>query len=209
MSNNHQEEILFGKPVEGVTSGIDDDALFDPANLRLDQNFQDRIGVRKARITVPTRKPGRQEFFRVHPSAEYRLQTAIIEDQENRDEGYLVAANLWSEVPTGVLVPRLLLTAVTRQNVVFLWPVRLPGADGRLDAWSQSAMEVANLATKGWLRMAANQGLGAYEPFLAAADLSAPEWPTESFTELLNIAFKGRRIKDLNHPILQRLRGEV
>ena len=40
---------------------------FDPAALRLDQNFADSAGVQKLIVTVPVRKPHKQDFIRVHP----------------------------------------------------------------------------------------------------------------------------------------------
>ncbi len=42
----------------------------DPFNLerlRLSQDFESKVGVRKRLITVPVRKPNRQAFIRVHP----------------------------------------------------------------------------------------------------------------------------------------------
>ena len=39
---------------------------FDPAALRLDQSFADTVGVKKHLVTVPVRKPNRQDFVRVH-----------------------------------------------------------------------------------------------------------------------------------------------
>ncbi len=44
--------------------------VFDPASLRLSQNFHESLGVKKALITVPVRKPGKQDFIRVHPDWE-------------------------------------------------------------------------------------------------------------------------------------------
>ena len=37
---------------------------FDPSRLRLSQNFVESVGVKKALLTVPVRKPGRQDFVR-------------------------------------------------------------------------------------------------------------------------------------------------
>ena len=59
---------------------------FDPASLRLDQNFAETVGVKKLLTTVPVRKPKRQDFIRVHPDPTYRLTpAAIIELQEDRE----------------------------------------------------------------------------------------------------------------------------
>ena len=58
-----------------------------------------------------------------------------------------------------------------------------------------------------WVRLAANMSLGAYEVFAATADLPDPEWPSLSFQEILQIAFRDNFIENLEHPICKRLRG--
>ena len=57
--------------------------------------------------------------------------------------------------------------------------------------------------------MVANRTLGAYEVFEAAGNLPDPEWPDISFQGILQIAFKDRYITSMDHPLLQKLRGEV
>jgi hypothetical protein len=104
---------------------------------------------------------------------------------------------------------RIFFTAVNRQGVLFLWPIRLPGPDGRVDEWSRTALEAAQMATKGWVRVTANLSLGAYEVFQATGQLPEPEWPNLPFPDVLRIAFKDRLIDNLDHPVLRRLRGEV
>jgi hypothetical protein len=152
------------------------------------------------------RKPSRQEFFRTHSNADYRLETAVLELKEER-ETYLVAPELWSEIPTE-LVPKVLYTTINRQGVLTLWPIRLPGEDGRLDEWNATAHEVAEMAQSRWVRIAANMSLGTYDVFTAVGSLPEPEWPNVGFPEILAIAFRGRFIETLDHPALRRLRGE-
>jgi len=180
---------------------------FDPSRLRLSQNFAETVGVKKALLTVPVRKPGRQDFIRVHPGADYRLETAVLELKDDR-ETYLVEPSLWHELP-GEIVPKVLFTTINRQGVLTLWPVRLPGEDGRHDAWNCSALDAAHIAQSRWLRVAANMSLGAYEVYEATGDLPEPAWPEASFQEILKIAFKARFITDLAHPVIRRLRGEM
>jgi hypothetical protein len=158
--------------MEVIASGADP---FDPARLRLGQDFDAKVGVKKAIVTVPVRKPDRQWFVRVHPSEEWRLTTAVLEVKEDR-ETYLVDPPLWSELP-GEVSPKMLATAVNRQGVVFIWPIRIQGNDGKLDSWNRSALEASQMATRGWVRVAANMGLGAYDVFEATAELPEPEWP--------------------------------
>lgn len=180
---------------------------FDPARLRLSQDFGSDLGVKKALLTIPVRKPDKQTFVRVHEDLGYRLETAVLENKEER-ETYLVDPSLWPEL-AGDIVPKLLLTATTRQEVVFLWPIRLPGPDGRLDEWNRSLLEAAEMAMTRWVRVVANMSLGAYEVFEATGQLPNPKFPTVPFSELLRIAFKDRFIHSLDHPAVRRLRGEV
>jgi hypothetical protein len=179
---------------------------FDPRRLRLSQRLTEGIAVRKALITVPVRKPSRQEFIRVHPDENWQLPTVVLELKEDR-ETYLIEPDLQSEL-AGECVPKVLYAAVNRQNVVTLWPVRLPDENGRLDAWNQSAHEAAQRAQSRWVRVAANMSLGAYDVFEAMGPFPEPQWPATAFEELLRIAFKGRYIDSLDHPVLRRLRGE-
>ena len=156
---------------------------------------------------MPVRKPNRQEFVRVHPDPKYRLDTAVFE-LKAEGETYVVAQSLWPEVH-GELIPKCLLLTMTRQNDLILWPIRLPGEDGRIDQWNDSAMIAAERAMECWVRVASDRHLGAYELFEAPADLPDPEWPDISFQEILDIAFRGRQIDDINHPVLKQLRGEI
>ena len=182
---------------------------FDPARLRLSQDFISAAGVKKVLNTVPVRKPSKETFVMTHPKAEYRIQTCVIELKED-SETYLVDPSLWSElIGETTFSPRALFTAMNRQGVLFLWPVRLPGADGRLDDWSRSAMEAAQHAQGKWVRVTANMSLGAYELYEAAGQWSAPEWPDIPFQQILKIAFKDHFIDTMDHPILRRLRGEA
>jgi hypothetical protein len=179
----------------------------DLEQLRLSQDFSAMVGVRKALVTVPVRKPDKQCFVRVHPDAEFRLATAMLNLKEER-EIYLVDRSLWSELP-GEITPTVFYTTITRQGVVFLWPVRLPGDDGRIDEWNRSATEAAQMATTKWVRVAANMPLGAYDVFQATGDFPDPEWPDVGFKALLDVAFKDRFIDSLEHPVVKRLRGEL
>jgi hypothetical protein len=182
---------------------------FDPASLRLSQDFSASLGVKKALLTVPVRKPDKSWFVRVHPDEAYRLQTAVIELKEDR-ETYLVARELWPHLATeATFSSRALFTAMNRQGVLFLWPIRLPGPDGRVDEWSRTALEAAQLAVQSWVRVSANTSLGAYEVVQATGSLGEPIWTQTPFGELLRVAFKDRYIDNLNHPVLRRLRGEV
>ena len=175
----------------------------------MSQDFAATLGVKRALLTVPCRKPSREWFVQVHPDEDMRIQTAVLELKEDR-ETYLVDPKLWPELATteSTFGPRAIFTAMNRQRVLFLWPIRLPGTDGKIDDWSRSALEAAQLATGKWVRIAANMSLNAYDVYEATAKLPDPEWPDKPLAELLRIAFKDRHITSLDHPVLARLRGE-
>ena len=63
---------------------------------------------------------------------------------------------------------------LSRQGVPFIWPVRLPGPDGKLDPWNTSALEAVGLAQKQWVRVSANKSLGAYDVHVATGTLPEP-----------------------------------
>jgi hypothetical protein len=199
----------YEAPASGPSTNGSAPDPFDPAALRLAQDFGASIGVQKALLTVPVRKPDRTWFVRVHPDERYRLQTPVVELKEDR-ETYLVAQDLWPSLAAeATFSPRALFTAINRQGVVFLWPIRLPGPDGRVDEWSRTALAAAEMATKEWVRVTANLSLGAYEIFRATGQLPDPVWPDKTLRELLAVAFHGKLIDSLDHPVLRRLRGEV
>ena len=189
----------------GNSSSLDD--LFNPERLKISQNFADLVGVKKVLLTIPVRKPDRQTFVRVHPAAEYRLDTLVLELKEDR-EIYLIDPALGSQLP-GEIAGVTLFTSMSRQGVLFLWPIRLPDPQGKRNLWNESARKGADLGMQMWVRVAANMSLGAYETFEATGDLPEPEWPSESLAELLKIAFADRFIRSLTHPVVQRLRGAL
>lgn len=200
-SNGHAEPAA-----DEATPGADP---FDLASLRLAQDFASAVGVKKLITTIRAVKPSKEWWVRTHPDPAYRIQTAVLELKEDR-ETYLVAPSLWSALASEpTFSPRLLVTSITRQGVLFLWPIRLPGADGRIDEWSRSAMDAADEAKSRWVRITANMNLGAYEIAVASGLVAEPVWPTITFQEIIDIAFRDKRISTWDHPVLQRLRGEV
>jgi hypothetical protein len=181
---------------------------FDPAALRLDQSYASGTGVKKVLSTVPVGKPNRQDFVRVHPDPQYRLTPAATIELKDERETYILTPDVADELP-GEYAPATLYTAINRQGVLRLWPVKLPESDGKWNEWHRSAAEAAERAMHRWVRLASNKALGAYEISEAASKLSEPEWPEISFQEILRVAFRDRIVNSFDHPLIQRLRGFV
>jgi hypothetical protein len=178
---------------------------FDLRNLRLSQDFVETAGVKKLLTTVPVHKPNRQDFVRVHPSPDYRMNAPMIELKAEREE-YVITRPLLQDL-AGEFACKTLFTAINRQRVVFLWPVRLPDPDGRPMEWWRSAREAAELAMVQWVRVKPNMNLGAYEMAAPGSVMSEPEWPDVPFQEIIRLAFRDRLIDRLDHPVIKRLRG--
>jgi hypothetical protein len=191
------------------TNGYDDGELdpFDPENARLSQDFVATAGVKKLLTSIAVMRPPRQVFFRVHPDPQYHLDIALLELKEDRDGTYMVAKPLQLELALDVR-PVTLLLAVTRQQIPFLWPIRLPREGERGNKWWDSAREAAQTAMTHWVRIEADMraGAGRYEVYQAADNLVDPDWPDLSMRDLLKLAFRDRYINHLDHPAVLALR---
>ena len=176
---------------------------FDLASLRLNPSFT--AGVKKLTTTVPAHRPGPQDFVRVHPSSEYRADFAMIDLKDDRED-YLVRPEVAPDL-AGEVVFKTIFTAINRQGVIFLWPVKLPAPDARKTEWPRSEREAAEKAMTQWVRMKANMSLGAYEIIVPESVIVDPVWPELSFQELVRIAYRDRIITSLDHPVVRRLRG--
>jgi len=190
--------------VDNGTTALDP---FDPSALRLDASYAETLGVKKLLTTVPVRKPHRHDFIRVHPDPKYNLDPAGIVELKEEREAYLFTPSMAHQFSSEV-TPVCLRTAINRQGVLFLWPLKLPDPNGRQNAWNDSAIAAAERAVKRWVRVGSNMSLGAYEVFEAVSELPEPDWPTESFREILAIAFRAHIVDAPDHPLLKRLRGE-
>lgn len=180
---------------------------FDPTRLRIGQRATEGQDVRRILVSVLVRKPNRQEFFQTHPDPEMWLEAAILEFKQDR-QSFIVSPELAPYLP-GEAVTKLLIPTVTIHGALFLWPIKLPDEQGRLDEWNSVALEAAERAQSKWVRLIANTGAGTYDVLEAAGNFRAPVWPDKSLQQLLEIAFKGRVIEAMDHPVLRRLRGEI
>ena len=118
---------------------------FDLENLRLSQDFS-IPGLKKEILSVPVRKPSKEHWVRVHPSEDYQITTGLLELKEER-ELYLVSPELWPSLAVeSMFGPRVLFTTITRQGVLMLWPIKLPGPGGKANHWHQSALDAVTRA---------------------------------------------------------------
>ena len=177
------------------------------SSLRLTQNFGETLGVKKVLTTVPVGKPSKDRFFRTHPSPSWVFPTWILENQV-AGETYLVSTEVAS-VLGNLARPVELYAAIDRQNNPFLIPIPLPGPNGVRNPWHESLAQAVERAKVVWLRISANKDLGGYDIYEATAKLPDPVWPDITMDELLEIAFRGRIIQNVDHPIVQERLGKI
>ena len=179
---------------------------FNLEGLCLDQSHIDGVSV-KVPITIPCTKPPKQDWVWVHPDD--HLEVGAIELKEER-EFHLVDASMVSVLGDEVSLYSLR-PYINRSGVLRLWPIRLPGADGRQNEWHRSAAVAANYAMKEWVRVVANTSLGAYEVLRLQKSIPGPNWPELSLHEMVKIAFhdRGRIIRDHDHPVVRMLTGRL
>lgn len=179
---------------------------FDPDSLRISGDIN-TVGAEKVLLRIPVRKPIKQEFFRVNSDNEYRLTCAILEIKDER-EFYLVRPEVLQILSEDVRHVELRLCQ-NRQGGWFLWPVPMPGPDGRSNSWHESARSACEIAERDWVRMVANMSEGGYTIYRATGKLPDPQWPEKSMPELLELAFKdGKLVDNAEHPVVKLLRGD-
>jgi hypothetical protein len=162
------------------------------------------VGVKAAHIRVG--RPDDQDFFRVHGSALYTLDTYLLRMKADR-EFFYVADYLWEDprVMKELKLYRLYFY-VHLSRALGLWPVQLPDEAGNQNSWHESAMFVAEQAKDRWLRLMS--GAGGYLTIVGDEIDDEPVWPVMSFQEVIRVAFRTKIVADLDHPKLKQLRGQ-
>lgn len=188
-----------------------DPGILDIASLRLEGSAENPVTATRVITQIPVTKPSNEVFIRSYPDAEYELRTLTIASKIDR-EIYVIAPNLrsaeFTSDPAYMCAPRVLVPYITRNGDLMVWPIRLPH-DGRIDAWNESAYDLVQLSRGRWVRVVSNVAFGRYDSYEAQRDLGEPKWPDLSFDQIFQLALRTRMIDRLDHPVLQRLRGEV
>lgn len=179
----------------------------DLQSLRLPTSYGATMGVKKLLTSVPVRKPRRPHFFRTNPSADMAFGGMLLQQKE-KEESYLVMPNVAEQISELVQAVDLF-AAIDRQNNLFLIPVPRPGESGVRNPWHESLFQALELAKENWIRIGANMQMGGYDVFEAQVALSEPDWPDHDIGKLVEVAFRGKIIQSLEHPVIQGLLGRV
>ena len=163
---------------------------------------------REVESTIAVRRPRPREYFMVHPDPAMSLTTAVVFDREEmRNDVFFVAPNM-RDMLVGETRPVLLVPAITRQDVMFIWPLPLP-VDGRQNYWHERARLALERGKARWTRMAADMTLGTYRLYEPVEGQPDPVWPNRPLEEILKVAFAGKVIDSVDHPFVRRIQGRA
>lgn len=185
----------------------DENDPFSPQNLALAQTFATMTETKRLLTTVRVGKPNKEAWVRTSADPNHWIVGSVLELKDQGDETYwLTPAVRDALIGEPCLKAVRLILAVDRPGNPFFWKVALPDPNGRSQPWVDSMVEAAKVAKSKWVRVAWSMATRGYE--VTTAEIQAePKWPTESIRDLLNIAFRGRIVSDLEHPVLRALRG--
>jgi hypothetical protein len=154
---------------------------------------------------IPVDKPSAEVWFRVHEDPEYSFDTTVLWLKEGPDKGiYQVLPDIEDLLlDEKRYLPVRLVFCIDRQGEWRIWPLRIPHGDRREDDWMTSALTIVEIAKKQWVKLLA--GKSGYQHKTTRADIPDPVWPDRSFDELLDMAFRKRRIDKPDDAVLLRL----
>lgn len=180
---------------------------FDISAYRVTQNYGDALGSKKVITTANVSKPTKGRFFRASDDPDCVADVYVLEDKA---EGtYHLTSPEVAAVLGNLVRATSLHLAVDRANNPFLIPIPLPAENGTRNPWHQSMLNAIDVAKTEWVRVEADKSAGIYQTFIALGELPGPTWPDMSMDELLQLAFSGRTIDDVDHPKVQVALGRI
>jgi len=176
-------------------------ANIDLKNVRLPTNYGATLGVKKLLTTIQVGRPKKAQFFRTHQSEDMVFPSMILENNEAQ-ETYVVFPEV-AQAISELVRPVFLHAAIDRQNNVSLIPVPLPGDSGVRHPAHESLAQAVEYAKVKWIRLNFNKHISGYDIYQAEALLPEPEWPSGDIESYVQVAFRGRVITSLDHPVIQ------
>ncbi len=175
---------------------------------RADQSID--LGVTTEYTVIPIRNPKPDEFFRCMSDEEYSMDAHIL-SLKTENEWYLIDPDILPEIQLeSQLRVRTLYVCVTMNSTPFVTCNPQHDQMGKINSWHLSGHRTMEEAKQCWVRRQADKANGGYIVTKAMnAKLPDPKWPTMTLSEIIDRAFNKFYIDDINHPVLQRLRGEM
>ena len=219
--NKSQEEIAKGehseineskdsKTAETNTAKVIKKPKIDLERVRAKSNQLFDLGVATEYTVIPIRNPKPDEFFRCMPEENYSMDTNIL-SLKTDNEWYLIDPDILPQIQLeSQLKVMTLYVCVTMNSTPFVTCIPPPNELGQINSWHDSGHRTMEEAKQFWVRRQSDRSNGGYIITKAMnAKLPDPKWPEMTLSEIVDRAFDKFYIDNMDHPVLQRLRGEM
>ena len=180
-----------------VAGGYDWSSLLLPDDAEGDLRTEEVLGVPRVK------RPPNTHFFRCRKDLAGNMNVLDM-DTDGERITYLVAPTVAKQLADETAIKaKHGRVCLTREGGLYLWLRSLGGSD----TWSQSAARVTDRAENEWARATSSRSLSEYKCKVATGIDDEPNWPKESFIEILQAAFEGKVIDSLDHPAVKQLQG--
>ena len=182
----------------------------DLERVRAKSNHLFALGVATEYTVIPIRNPKPDEFFRCMPEENYSMDTNIL-SLKTDNEWYLIDPDILHQIQLeSQLKVMTLYVCVTMNSTPFVTCIPQPNELGQINSWHESGHRTMEEAKQFWVRRQADRSNGGYIITKAMnAKLPDPKWPEMTLSEIVDRAFDKFYIHNMDHPVLQRLRGEM
>ena len=157
--------------------------------------------IRAIAKAIEVRPPLGGEWFRVKPGVERGASTLALRDA-GTGAVYLVPRELWPALGAA-LVPVCLRAWTNPTGRLAVWPIGLPSLEGGPEVAIRSACIVAELAEMKWCCLRNSPDVSGVILSTRRDGLPEPEWPDVPFIDIVELAFRGRLITSLEHPVVR------
>lgn len=183
-----------------IIDGIDLNAL------RINPAATATVGVKPLITSIPIMKPKKSQFIQVCATRPAFPYSAFAIDGGQGVGYYLVTNGVELLVPHHAKAYSFHL-AINRSNQLFLLPLNEQRTNGHRHSSADSLELALEQAKRAWVQIVWSQDVMGYLAYEAVGSLAAPVWPALTDNDILNLAFKGRIITTVDHPIIQALQG--
>jgi hypothetical protein len=182
----------------------------DLERVRAKSNQLFDLGIATEYTVIPIRNPKPDEFFRCMPEENYSMDTNIL-SLKTDNEWYLIDPDILHQIQLeSQLKVMTLYVCVTMNSTPFVTCITQPNELGQINSWHESGHRTMEEAKQFWVRRQADRSNGGYIITKAMnAKLPDPKWPEMTLSEIVDRAFDKFYIDNMDHPVLQRLRGEM
>jgi hypothetical protein len=172
------------------------------------QDYAEDLGETKELGPIVVRKPAPDDWVRVYPDPDWRIDAFILDSKMTRQTYLILNVDLQRKLEAKKQGrPMMLYYAIERSGQPFLWPVSAIFRNGTLNTWNNSATRAVQRAQDIWVQIASNRAREAYD-MTTSNKIPPPIWPDLTFEAVLEQTFEGRIIESEQHEIIQYLWGE-